>query len=222
MCHSKDASNFCVCVFKKIRIREKDNNLLSVVGNRQFTDTHTTQKKWRKVRISRPRLIDTQREPATSSPVWPVDAHRARRATKKKNKFSKNIISQPEMVFFFANINGNDVRLSRGHWGRPPSEKLMPIFIWFASRLITQTHCTHNQTGHRTTSWDGNLKKKGKTRTDYKLLMAWRWLPHMSATTFFFSFLFLVVVGGGGYLKTGEIRRRPLKNCCHGGWCLYT
>jgi hypothetical protein len=33
----------------------------------------------------------------------------------------------------------------------------------------------------------------------------------------FFSFSGSGRGGEGGYLKTGEIRRRPLKNCCHGG-----
>ena len=91
------------------------------------------------------------------------------------------------------------------------------FFIWFASKLITQTHCTFcvyitRQDTELRLEMEIGEKKKGKTRTDYKLLMALRWLPHMSATTFFlFFFWWWWWWWGGGIFKNRWNKKETLK-----------
>ena len=120
--------------------------------------------------------------------------------------------------FFFANINGNDCRFSRGHWGRHHLQKLMPIFhlIRFEAYYTNTLYilCVYNQTGHRTTPWDGNWGKKKREDKDglqaadgFALIAAYE-------RNNLLSFLFLVVVVVvvvGGIFKNRWNKKETLK-----------
>ena len=232
MCHSKDASNFCVCVFKNKKERKTIICYQSqgIASSQTHTQTNTKEVK-KSPHLSAPTNRHTERTRNVVPCLTRWCASRTEGNEKEKQHFSKYYRPTGNgffFFFFFANINGNDCRFSRGHWGRHHLQKLMPIFhlIRFEAYYTNTLYilCVYNQTGHRTTPWDGNWGKKKREDKDglqaadgFALIAAYERNNLLS-----FLFLVVVVVGGGGYLKTGEIRRRPLKNGCHGSWCLYT